>query len=38
MRPRLRQSLDGYTRSLLASGTPHSYAVMCEAFGYQTVG
>jgi hypothetical protein len=33
----LRSWLDGYTRSLLASGTPHSYAVLCEAFGYSLV-
>lgn len=31
----LRRALDGYARSLLASGTPHNYATMCEAFGYQ---
>lgn len=32
----LRRFLDGYTRSLIASGTAHSYDVLADAFGYTT--
>jgi hypothetical protein len=32
----LRRSLDGYARSLLASGTPHTYDTLAEAFGYES--
>lgn len=34
----MRKWLDGYTRSLVASGQPHSYEMLASAWGYSTVG